>query len=326
MRLFHRPMRAGDVKKCAALLAWHAEERRRYGELIGKAYAAWLRMLREELMMGMVLEDLDCSPAKVISCGISLFVTNEFAAELKTPPLRWLGPEFTLRALRQDPCFLGPAAVRRANSHSGLNLVVWTGIVGPVAAQHYRPLALEIMKAFWENHMGYRLNEIIAQPNEMEPIRLTLNSGLALWDADGQTYLDSNELINDEFFQRPFLLGATAASALRRVGNRTSLFFCHNEPKIFFRPAEQRLLLAASRGFTDEEAADELMISRSAIKKTWRSIYERATWALPAKSFSSGASKHESGKRGPERKQWLLSYLREHPEELRPILPPGGRQ
>jgi hypothetical protein len=68
----------------------------------------------------------------------------------------------------------------------------------------------------------------------------------------------------------------------------------------------------------DRQLADELGISISAVKKAWRAVYDRAAAIL------SDASDHRSQddtKRGREKKNRLLAYLREHGEELRPVLP-----
>lgn len=82
------------------------------------------------------------------------------------------------------------------------------------------------------------------------------------------------------------------------------------------RPSEQRLLLAALRGGTNEELAADLGVSLSAVKKTWILIYERSSAYVHG--FSSEREPDGTTERVKEKKQRLLSYLREHPEELRP--------
>jgi hypothetical protein len=320
MRLLHRPMRSKDVKDCAALLASDAEEHRRYGHLLDKAPAAWSALLRTESMLAMVLEDQDCVPAKLISCGISVFVTDEFVRELKAGPLKWIGPELTLHASRPEPCFLNRDAVRRANSCGGLNLLVWVGLGRPAGPEDGSALAMEIMRVFVENHEGYWIKEILAQPNAIGPIRFTMNSGMSVWDPLSRSYKDGRSWL-DADFQSPFLLGATSETSLAQLGNRTSVLFMSRRPTIFFRPSEQRLLLAALRGLTDEELADELTVSRSAVKKTWRAVYGRASCVFPNEIPAETSNGQLEARRGKEKKQRLLSYLREHREELRPILP-----
>jgi hypothetical protein len=53
-------------------------------------------------------------------------------------------------------------------------------------------------------------------------------------------------------------------------------------------------------------------------KKAWRSIYDKVRDSgidvLPDETNDA-----ENGDRGKEKKQRLLTYVREHPEELRPV-------
>ena len=62
-----------------------------------------------------------------------------------------------------------------------------------------------------------------------------------------------------------------------------------------------------------------LGISLSAVKKTWRSIYDRVT-ANSAGLIPGQMSEELTIERGEEKKQRLLAYLREDPEELRPAV------
>ena len=86
---------------------------------------------------------------------------------------------------------------------------------------------------------------------------------------------------------------------------------------MFPKPTEQRLLSAAIRGLKDEELSCELGVSLSFIKKTWSSIYNRAAETLPELNLDIATG--SIPQRGREKKQRVLSYLREHAKELRPI-------
>ena len=105
--------------------------------------------------------------------------------------------------------------------------------------------------------------------------------------------------------------------AAERPGTWANLFFAYRKPVIGFTRSEQRLLSAALRGGTDGELSDLLGISLSAVKKMWASSYLRAQSRKP---FDLKIELDESvdGDRGKEKKQKLLVFLREHPEELRP--------
>ena len=62
---------------------------------------------------------------------------------------------------------------------------------------------------------------------------------------------------------------------------------------------------------------DALGVTLSAVKKMWRAIYGRASMVLTGAPDQRAGS--DSGVRGKEKKQELLAYVRDHPEELRPV-------
>jgi len=80
------------------------------------------------------------------------------------------------------------------------------------------------------------------------------------------------------------------------------------------RDSDQQLLLAALRGATDTELVTELGVKLSAVKARWRSTFARIAEAMP--DMVSDVNDHEG--RGPQKRHKVLSYLRSHPEELRP--------
>jgi hypothetical protein len=68
-----------------------------------------------------------------------------------------------------------------------------------------------------------------------------------------------------------------------------------------------------TKGFRD------LTGSLFAVKNTWRSIYNRValSWAeiIPNHVHAEASASD----RGKEKRRYLLAYLRNHPEELRPV-------
>jgi hypothetical protein len=71
--------------------------------------------------------------------------------------------------------------------------------------------------------------------------------------------------VAEDDIPEPFLMGCARESVIRRIGSVLFPFVCVHAPKIYFRPAEQRLFLPALRGFTDEQLSDELCISLKAV-------------------------------------------------------------
>jgi DNA-binding CsgD family transcriptional regulator len=113
------------------------------------------------------------------------------------------------------------------------------------------------------------------------------------------------------------LFGLTRGEALRRPGTNASLFFLYQEPIFGFTSAQQELLGLVLRGQSDADAAHALDISPSTVKKHWEAILERVARIQP--DWLPPESTTDEGKRGVEKRRHLLSYLRQHLEELRPI-------
>ena len=145
----------------------------------------------------------------------------------------------------------------------------------------------------------------------------------------------------------PHIVGITRELEQSRRGDWSGSWvgalFEYEAPVLGFSRGEQSLLSAAISGTTDEQLAATLEISLPTIKKMWVSIYNRvedhrpaliaetddppvrnarvmAAGADPGRAVAglleSGAS---AGSRGREKRRRLLAYLRQHPEELRPV-------
>lgn len=319
MKLRRHPMRPQDVKACVELNATHPEQRRRYGDLLQHLTSAWLKLLRAELAIAQVLEDTDGRTPRAVACGLSVFVTDELLRRLKTAPFAWIGPQLLRRSLDGDSQILTPQRVREANSRDGLNLVVWDGIAQASNPDDQVSLNMALLQAFVQSHQGYRIKELICQPLDLEQILTTPNFGL-FWLSSEGTYVDCASVALAELTGDPFVLGCDRQAGKLSLGSWLSALFSYTNPRIYLRPAEQRLLLVALNGITDDELADELGVSIFAVKKTWRTVYERAASALPDE-FPSTPSDDVETRRGKQKKQRLLSYLREHLEELRPVMP-----
>jgi hypothetical protein len=103
---------------------------------------------------------------------------------------------------------------------------------------------------------------------------------MVLHALDGR-YADSSDKPLGEIFAAPHVVGLTRELAMARFGTWIGSLFVYQPPQFGFRPSEQRLLLAALHGGTDADLAGTLEISLSAVKKTWRSVYDRVTPLSP---------------------------------------------
>jgi DNA-binding CsgD family transcriptional regulator len=102
-----------------------------------------------------------------------------------------------------------------------------------------------------------------------------------------------------------------------------SAVFTYLPPRFRFTAGEQRMLLRAIEGLTDEEIAGTLSISRDAVKQTWRSIYDHVAQVMPD-LVDRGQMVAGEGARGQEKRRRIVAYVRDNAQELRPHHPRRG--
>jgi hypothetical protein len=320
MSIRHRPMRPKDVRECVEIVAAHPFVGPRYGSAIEDLSPAWLRLLScNGFCSALVFEEVGQAGSRIVGVGISVFLADDFLRELKTGPFFWFAPELAKRVARGDHSpLLSQRQILEANSRGGLNLGVWHGSIR--MDYNNRPaLWTDFMAAFLEYHRGFLLKELVVQgesPEHLEGIRHTggavMRSGDVLHGGfDGKSL--------HELALEPHIAGLTREIALKQLGSWVSLLFQYEPPRFCFSVSEQRLLLSALAGGTDEELSDDLGISLSTVKKTWRLIYDRVATCMPELIPGNSQSNGDASRRGKDKKQRLISYLREHPQELRPV-------
>lgn len=125
--------------------------------------------------------------------------------------------------------------------------------------------------------------------------------------------------------QAPFVWAANRRDAELNPGYATALLFTtFAAPRIAFTPLEQHLLTLALDDATDAVIARAAGFSKSAVKKHFRELYEKARAAGVFNGVVTAGEPAEAT-RGVELRRHLLTYLREHPEELRPYARSAAR-
>jgi hypothetical protein len=226
-----------------------------------------LSLLGREAFRGFVFEDAADSQVRRVGVGVSVFVSDEFLIDMKTPRFSWNGPVLTKRLLRGDSPLLSDKQVRHANANGGLNLVTW---VGALAADHLQSVEglAAMITSFVEVHRGFLLKEITAHAMTFENLKGGIRSGGLFFSPVDGRYVESPDTPLPEVFAAPHLIGLTRELAMAHVGTWIGSLFVYPSPQFGFRPSEQRLMLAALQGGTDEDLAAALGISLSAVKKT----------------------------------------------------------
>jgi DNA-binding CsgD family transcriptional regulator len=315
-----RPGRAEDLDWCSRAVE-------RDGGLPAGATrglpAFWQRLIETNSLAGFALLENDESPAGDHRAGfaMSAFARSEFVQSLWDRPVPYFVSALLEHERHGNSALLTFDEVRAANSGAGLHLVVLHTVFRhrDLAHAETRRLIPVIGYAFFHAHAGYRLLSITAEYYG-EQLRDFMQAG-------GYRVVDdfaSEARLRDSAF-RPVLVRRLREDASLAPHDPAALHLFHPEsPRFFFTPAEQRVLLQAVLGASDRRIAAELDLSTETIRTVWDSVYTRVS--RTSATLLSGASGEfgdvTSGARGTEKRRELLEYLRQHMEELRPVLRP----
>ena len=318
MAIRYRLMKPKDVPKCVEGIAAHPVLGPRYGNVIEHLASAISSVLGRDSTIAVIFEEFHGSTTRFVGAGLAVFVTDDFFQEFKTAPLFWFAPELVKRISRNNSPLLSDAAVREANSTVGLNLAVWHNSVHPGDLTRAE-VGTPMMTAFDEYCRGFRLREVMAQADSLEHLNITQNAGGLYFHRAEKRYGNYPVVNALDFASEPRNAGMSRDLASIHSASWVGSLFLYEPPQFCFSRSEQRLLSSALNGGTDEELSDELGISVFAVKKTWRMIYDRVAACQPELVPTNMQTDALTQDRGKQKKQRLLVYLREHPEELRPV-------
>lgn len=319
MSVRYRPMRRNDIRKCVKHIAAHPILGPRYGKAIEGLSAALRRTFREDYAAVTVFEESHGSKTRFLGTGMAVFVSEDFLREAKNTPSFWIGPELAKRIARGHSPLLSEDQVGAANIRGGLNLVVWHNSCYPEDFMRME-VSATVIAAFQQVCRGFQLKEIFSQADSLSVLLGARAAGGFYFDRIKGAYGSFPDLDAANFSDEPRNFGMTRELASTALGSWVASLFVYRPPMLGFSRSEQRLLLSAlSDGETEEQLSAALGISLFTVKKTWRSIYDRIVTCMPAFFPSNSQTDVPSEARGKQKKQRLLAYLREHPEELRPV-------
>jgi hypothetical protein len=319
MFLRYRPATLRDLDECQFCLRdSFAFDARTRPQLV----AFWRDLIESGQGNAAVIEDITAPPGSRIQwfC-FKVFATHEQGDYFKqdAPPLLARNL-LNLHQKGQPIPLMTEGELRRENSPGGVGvtMVVLNSGFAPSLLQDEVKLNVIADKVIDFNCYfvaGYNLQEVL----------LELYDDFSFAWARGAGYHPRTDYAN---FPRigdtqPQLWGVNREEGRKGVGTVAGIVFKYAPPQFYFRPAEQELLLWALASATDTELAEELCLSPNTIKRRWKAIYERVETVNPVLSdHLQKAGDHGSGERGGERRRHLLSYLKHHPEELRPLAVP----
>jgi len=305
-----------DQTNAAAAAEWFSSDHPVSPRLGAALPLLFKRMIAAEAIKGILIEEISetgAAPA-LVGLGLSVFIHPKLMEDYIRHSRPFVFVDILERELDDGGAVLTGPQIAHANFEGRLNLVVQYMQAGwDLRADRWREVGALGHQTYAQHHSGYRLERALQECWSMnteiylmggyreltklavDPVRLP--SGFQYPDSSRTLfYADSEEV------------------QARAPGSTLSYVFQRRTPRCQFTPSEQRLMLLAIEGDVDIQIAEHLKCSTTAVKHTWRNIYEKVGEAIP-QLFSEHP---EQGRRGPEKRRRVLQYVQQHPEELRP--------
>jgi hypothetical protein len=271
---------------------------------------------RNFVMLGIIVEDVEIpSLIRPVAYQQIRFVSEQFVESYRSNMRGWLLAH--AKELFDDGFLPGltESELLQANEFHKVNIYI--DYYGWDISLSERDAALArdfLYQSFQYLCRGYNLQTILKEtigPESMGTL-LARNSGL-------QRVRDLPD--------GPIFHEVTREQALNGVarGSMIAALFAGGTPRLQLSSFDRCLIIAALWGFSDADLARRWPCGEDAIAGYWRRIYRQAQQDVPEIFAKIGAK--ASGKRGPERKEPFLSFIRNNPHELGPVvyLPPEWR-
>jgi hypothetical protein len=284
-------------------------------EIVGRARAikAWKNLIRSRSFFSVVIESLrPVAGQRIVAFGADAFVSRAFAEAEISNPRPGLNSRIIASVVSGASVILSEQEVRAANTRGGLDMVILCGswrecVLNQPAISE---VCTHLSASFLQLHRGYRIFRILTE---------------TVGEAEKRQYEATHAWRIIRSFDGPPEASRafgiiTREEALAVTGSFIGPLFHHREPVLQLRDADQRLLLTALDGLTDQELAVKLNLSLPAVKKRWISIFERTAAKTPD-LFATCCDNDDGRQRGKQKRHHLLAYIRSHPEELRPVEP-----
>jgi hypothetical protein len=316
MNLRYRNFRLADTANCLRLLEPYPDST---PKLLSQLPTFWKRLFGEQAFIGVAIEECEPGgPPRMVAFGGTLFVNEDFMRDARAAREPGLLQRLVDSELGGDPSpILRRAAIARANAADGLNtVIIHTAPKMPLPEEPGYAYRYYLKEAIVWAHRGYRIKEGLQEiwsEKDLDWIKafLTLRSDYSDY------YRRTGQLIP---VHRPYLYGVSADEALSSASSLAAPVFLYTPPRFHLPRGAQDLLARALDGETDTALANSLHVSLATVKMRWRQIYERIEEIAP-ELLPDLAGNHSEANRGKEKRRYVIEYIREHPEELRPFAP-----
>jgi DNA-binding CsgD family transcriptional regulator len=286
--------------------------------MVGTARAAkaWQELLgMTHATRSAVVEMREGRRVEIAGFGFGTFVKKSFAEAEVRNPRPGLNARIVASIAEDKPVVATEEEVRDANTRGDLEQVIldtsWK--VGPLTAAQVDEVRILLGQAYMQLFAGYRFSRILTE----------LVDELDVWHVRGQRNFSVVAGFEDFHRANPgtqwnrdrFLMQVTLESIRDDPHSIAAGLFQHHVRSQFpFTAREQELLELALEGGDDLSIAKSLFVTLAAIKRRWSNIFACVASVRPELCPPDG-----DGTRGIQKRQRILAYVRNHPEELRPF-------
>lgn len=310
-----RKTQASDLAKCLQL-----HPAKNGAEIVGRArvVGAWQQLFKmSHATRSALVEMHEKNQVQIVGFGFASFVKKSFVEEEIRNPKPGLNSRIIQSIVDGNSVIATYDEVRDGNTRGDLQQVIldtsWKS--GPLTAAQVDEVRILLGRAFQELFAGYHFSRILTE----------LVDELDLWHVRGQRSFqvvdrfENFRRANPETGWNPDRALVEATLETMRDDPHSvaaELFRHHVLPQFGFAQREQELLELALEGADDAIVAKSLFLTLPAIKRRWSRIFARVSSVRPDLSPMDG-----EGTRGIQKRQRILTYIRSHPEELRPFDP-----
>jgi hypothetical protein len=308
-----RRAHAGDLAQCLQL-----HPAKNGAELVGdaRAAAAWRQLFEmSHATRSAVVEMQVKDRVEIVGFGLASFVKKSFAEDEVQNPRPGLNSRIIESIANGNSVIATYAEVRDANTRGDLQQVIldtsWKN--GPLTAAQVDEVRILLGQAYHQEFAGYHFSRILAE----------LVDELDLWHVRGLKAFQVIDRFEDFRRANPETrwnpdrsLVEVTLDSIRADPHSVAagLFQRHAPPQFVLRRGEQELLELALEGADDLSMAKSLFVTLPAIKRCWSNVFGRVASIRPDLCPFDG-----EGTRGIQKRQRILTYVRSHPEELRPF-------
>ena len=278
------------------------------------------KLVEEQRVIGVVVEQANGSDGpQMVGVTFFGFLTPDFAAAYRARPTPLLASQVFAGVLDSRHLLLDSHGQATGNMGDGLDLAVLEMAVDlpDPGAQGHRDILNLIYSSYLELLRGFQVRSIMTEASEeFEP--LIEGTGLRtvsrhVLDMSGCDIVSPpGRSPNRCLFavSRDDLPGLPASAA-------AAVVMTYVPPHLRLTPREQRFLVLALKGLTDNAMATALAVSPNAVKQTWRGIYAHVMDVMP-EIFEGLPDDAPRSSRGSEKRRMVLVYVRNNLQELRP--------